>query len=169
MEIGEVLGNIGFDIRMAFFSLINFLVVFLILYVFLFKKLIAVIDERQKVINKSVEDAERLETELKNAQDRANGIILEAKKEASTIIEQAQEEGAKQKAEIEEKAQKDAENKIAKAEEQIVQKEKQMFANLRERIGELVVRSTEKLTRTKAEKSDTDEIAAEISAAVKGN
>lgn len=169
MEIGEVLGNIGFDLRMAAFSLVNFLVVFAILYTFIFKKLVKVIDERQQIINKSVEDAEKLETELRRAQDKANGIILEAKKEASEIIEHAQEEGKRQKEELEEKAQKEVDTKLAKADEMIRQKEKQMFADLRERIGKLVLRSTEKLTRSKTNQEDTDAVATELTKAMVNN
>jgi F-type H+-transporting ATPase subunit b len=83
----EILGKIGFDWRMALFSLLNFLIIYYILKKFFFDMIVKSIDERQKKVKEGVENYEKAKTELGMAENNAKKIIDDAKKDANKLIE----------------------------------------------------------------------------------
>lgn len=104
----EILSKIGFDYRVALANLVNFLIVFFILYKFAFPKIQSVLTERQTKIRKGLKDAEDAEKAKRKAEEeaektrgkahqQAKEIIAEGQKERAHIIAQADEEGRAQK------------------------------------------------------------------------
>lgn len=98
------------DVSYIIISMINILVLFLFLKVFLFQRVGAVIEERQRTIESSLKDADLRKTEayqlkqdyendLKQAGNQAGIILKEAKERAEieyvTILSEAKKEAAK--------------------------------------------------------------------------
>ncbi|MCQ4937304.1 MULTISPECIES: F0F1 ATP synthase subunit B [Anaerotignum] len=98
------------DVSYIIISMINILVLFLFLKVFLFQRVGAVIEERQRTIERSLQDADLKKTEayqlkqdyendLKQAGNQAGIILKEAKERAEieyvTILSEAKKEAAK--------------------------------------------------------------------------
>lgn len=98
------------DVSYIIISMINILVLFLFLKVFLFQRVGAVIEERQRTIKSSLQDADLRKTEayqlkqdyendLKQAGNQAGIILKEAKERAEieyvTILSEAKKEAAK--------------------------------------------------------------------------
>jgi len=98
------------DVSYIIISMINILVLFLFLKVFLFQRVGAVIEERQRTIESSLQDADLRKTEayqlkqdyendLKQAGNQAGIILKEAKERAEieyvTILSEAKKEAAK--------------------------------------------------------------------------
>ncbi|MBU4369492.1 ATP synthase F0 subunit B, partial [Patescibacteria group bacterium] len=59
MDLQRILGNLGFDWRMALANLVNFLIIFFVLKKYAFKPIKEKLEEREKKIKTGLEDAEK--------------------------------------------------------------------------------------------------------------
>ncbi len=123
----EILSKIGFDYRVALANLVNFLIVFWVLYRFAFPKIQAVLSERQAKIHKGLQDAEDAAKAKLDAQDlakkslddaraEARGIVSDGESEAKKIVEKAHGEGEIEKGLLVASAQKVIDAEKMKAE-----------------------------------------------------
>lgn len=157
MNILEILGNLGFDWRMALASLINFLIIFWLLKKYAFGPIQAAIDAREEKIKQGLEDAERAASEVTMAKENYNKKLEEAKQEANKIIAGATEQGK----EIIAKSTEDAYSKAAKIitdAKAIIYKEKEsMLAEVKKETVSLGIQIAEKILNEKLdEKHDAE-------------
>lgn len=128
--LGEVLGKLGFDWKVALANLVNFLIIYYLLRNVVFKKLGHAIKERQEKIQKGLDDAQRAETTLMMAESEKEGIVKKAHHEAVEIAEkaflqaeeavsEAKEEARKQAEAIQEEARQRAEKAREEAEKKL--------------------------------------------------
>jgi len=87
--IGDVLGNLGFDWKVALANLVNFLIIYYLLRNVVFKKLGHAIKERQEKIQKGLDDAKKAESALVMAESEKEEILKKAQKESKNITEEA--------------------------------------------------------------------------------
>lgn len=147
MEAG-ILSKIGFDIEVALANFVNFLIIFLLFKIFLFKPIQKIIDKRKEEINLSLQHASQAQISLNSAKEESDQLIQEARQKANTILSEAKnhadeiatksmEEGKNIVAQMKERAEKDiAEEKTAMKEE--VEKE---MTHLVSSLAEKVVKS----------------------------
>lgn len=147
MEAG-ILAKIGFDIEVALANFINFLIIFLLFKIFLFKPIQKIIDKRKEEINLSLQQASQAQISLNSAKEESDLLIKEARQKANTILSEAKnhaeeialkssEEGKSIVAQMKERAEKDiAQEKTAMKEE--VEKE---MTHLVSSLAEKVVKS----------------------------
>src|SRR3989338_3461425 len=91
----------------------NFAVVVAVLYFFVFKPLLRVMEERKKRIEDGLRFAKQAEDDLKNAQSKGEQVVLEARRRADGEIESAKHLAEEKKKGILESA--EAERTIATA------------------------------------------------------
>jgi len=157
MDIGEILGNLGFDWRVALANLANFLIIIWILKRFAFKPIAKIIKDREDKIKKGLEDAEKSATELQMAKQTSEKTALEARSEANRIIAVAQKESEKILAEAKVMQEEQAKQTIAKTDKLIQQEKQKMIQDIKQEVAGLVISATEKfikedLTQEKQEK-----------------
>ncbi len=157
--IGEVLGKLGFDWKVALANLVNFLIIYYLLRNVVFKKLGHVIKERQEKIQKGLDDAKRAEGALtmaesekeeilKKAQKESKNITEEADKKAKVIISDSKKEGNLEADKIKEGALKDIE-KVRLETEKKIQKD---FVNM-------VLDGVEKVSADQIDKNKSQQFA----------
>ncbi len=112
------------DIKLLLAQVINFGIVFFVLYFFALKPLVKVMSDRTKKIEKSIDDAKKIEEKLTVTEEEYKIIIARAQKEANNILEKA---GAKAD-----------------------QKEKEMIVKAKEDIGQIIEREKAKMQVEKA-------------------
>lgn len=145
MDLQQIFDNLGFDWRMALFSTINFLLVFVILRQFLFKRVGDVLTNRKNYIEESIKRSEEYnkrfeETEkeradiIKAANDKANDIVAKAKIDAEELSEQKKSE-----------ANAEADKIISKAKEQADRERGEMISTLKKETADLAIMATEKI------------------------
>lgn len=161
MDILEVLGRIGFDWRVALFNIINFLIVAGLLYKFFFKKMWETMAERQRILTEGIENAERAKAELAMAEQKAAGIVKEAKGEANKIITASADEATKVASDIKANAEGEAAQLHERAKQTAEKEKAKMLSEFKQEAGELVVAATEKLVGTTVNK-DASQKAAEL-------
>lgn len=145
----ETLGKVGFDWRMALFSFINFLLVFWILKKLFFKKIVAVIEERQETIKKGLENFEQSKLEINQAEEKAHGIIIEAKKEANIILEKANDIAKTENEKMKERTKEEIKGLIEQAKKNIEIQKQEMKEEINKETVHLIVSVVEKLLEEK--------------------
>ena len=109
-----IVKNLGINWKIFLAQLINFGIVFFVLKKFAFSPMQKMLKERKSKIDKGLDDAKRLESELEMARENykeeiqkakqeANQIIAEAQRQHNVIIQKASEESQKAKKEIQER------------------------------------------------------------------
>lgn len=126
----QLLLNFGVNSKLLIAQVINFGILFYLLKRFAYKPILGMLQKREDIIKKGLEDASNAEKELQNAGHRANEIHIEAKKEAHAllieahgeakdIIEEAKREAIEERHDILNSASKEASD-ILKAGEEAV-------------------------------------------------
>jgi len=150
------------DWRLFIAQVINFAIVFSVLYWFAFKPLAKVMAERTSKIAKSLDDAKKVEEKLSETQVEFNKAIAEAKKQANSILEKAAADAdIKKQAEI--KRAKEEIGQIINQEKQKMQTEKAAtLKEIKKEVADLVVASVEKVLSEKMDEKKDKEIIKKI-------
>lgn len=143
---GTVLTQLGIDPAKFLAQLITFTIVLLILRKFAYGPILAMLQARREKIRESLENAEKVEKELAEAEITRKNILKEANEKANEIIAQANETAQVQ---VEQKIQAavgEAERIVAKAKDAGRLETEKMKQAAREEIGSLVVATTAQVT-----------------------
>jgi F-type H+-transporting ATPase subunit b len=139
--VGEALGAMGINGPFLLFQVVNFLILFGLLTVLLWKPAKKRLDERQAMLQKQVEDAEAAAQEREKIGQEREQVLAEAKIEADQIIAQAQERVGSIKASAEE----EAKAILEKAREDAKQEKLNLLKDVRDQVGVLAIAATQKL------------------------
>lgn len=157
--IGEILGKLGFDWKVALANLVNFLIIFYLLRNVVFKKLGKTIKERQEKIQKGLDDAKRAEGALVMAESEKEKILKDAQKESRKITENADIEGKKIVAEAKSLADEEAQ-KIKEAARLAIEREKtEAQKKLEKEYVAMVLDGVEKTLKNGIDRSKSEKFA----------
>jgi F-type H+-transporting ATPase subunit b len=103
------------------------------------------LDERKKVIEQAIKNADRIKKELSEAESTRLNIIQKANDQASKIIADAEKSAVVVGERKTQDAQRQAEDIIKSAHEAAVLDRNRLMAELKSQIGALVIQTTEKV------------------------
>ncbi len=135
----EILQTLGVDWKLFIAQLVNFAILLFLLYRFLYRPLLGVMEKRQQAIEKSLADARAIEERLVQTDIERAAIIEEAKKEAARLLETANELGQKKRDDMLEKTKSEVAGVIADAKRAIAQEKEQMLEDAKRHLSDLVV------------------------------
>jgi F-type H+-transporting ATPase subunit b len=148
--MNALLTTFGIDWHLLIAQVANFVILAAALTYFLYKPVLKLVKERQQVVAKGVEDAEKAAAALKEADASVTARIADAEAEASGIVESARGAGAEQRAQIV----KDAEARAARIEADADARAKEAAAKARreseQEIARLAVLAAAKVLAEKA-------------------
>ena len=144
----EFFDAFGVDLPKLAFQVINFLLLLYLLNRFLFKPVLARIDERSQKIGKGLEDAEVAARDRELARAEREAAVSEARKEAATVIANANKIATETRDEILAKAREDAERVTERAREEINAEKDKAMAELRAHVADLALDAAAKLVRS---------------------
>lgn len=146
------------DIKLLIAQAINFAIVFSVLYFFALKPLMKVMGDRTKTIEKSLDDAKKIEENLAKAEADYKEKINEAKKDASAILAKAMESAEAKKKETINKAKEEI-GTIINQEKAKIQTEKGIvMKEIKKEVANLVAVSLEKILKEKIDYKKDKEI-----------
>lgn len=134
--------NLNWDIIWTF---VNILVLFVLLKLFLFKPVNAMIEKRRKLIDGQLSDAAQKQKEAEAKKQAYADRLKEAHAEAAEILKKAKAEAEAQYCMILERAERDAQKKTAEAEKKIALEHEQMLKNAKSEIAAVAVMAAQKL------------------------
>jgi F-type H+-transporting ATPase subunit b len=130
------------------FQLLNFLLLLYILNRFLFRPLLARMDERGTKIEKGLEDAEAAARDRELARAEREAAVAEARKEAAEMLARANKIAEDTRNEILNDARTEAERVTTRAREEIVAEKDRAMAELRAQVADLALAAAGKLVRS---------------------
>jgi len=140
----------AFDINLVglFFQVVNFLLLLYILNRFLFKPLLARMDERSSKIEKGLEDAEAAARDRELARAEREAAVAEARRESAEMLARANKIAEDTRNDILNDARTEAERVTARAREEIVAEKDRAMGELRAQVAELALAAAAKLVRS---------------------
>jgi F-type H+-transporting ATPase subunit b len=144
------------DLKLFIAQLINFGLVFSVLYFFAFKPLVKTMSERSERIGKSLKDADEIEKRLSATEIEQKDIISAAKKQANLIVENADKRGEERRTELVDKAKEDISSVMAAERAKMDRDKAETLKEMKAEMADLVVLTVEKLLNEKMT-SDKDQ------------
>lgn len=164
-ESGGGLSALGLNVQSFFFQLITFVIVLVILRKFVFGKLVATLDARQKAVDDTIKHARAAEEKLAGAEKTIAGLLQDARKDADEIVSASHKEAAQMVEAAEAKAAKQAEHIVKEAKAQMDVELTKARGILKKDTAHLVALATEHII---GEKLDQTKDAKLIASALNG-
>ena len=131
--------GLGIHLSSLIAQLLNFGLLLLLLYLFAYKPVIKMLDQRAAKIKESVDQTEQIKQQAELAEKETARLIAEASKEGQKIIEQATQIGEETKQKAKQDAKLEAERIIAKAKLEIERERDEAIGELRNAFADLTV------------------------------
>lgn len=154
----ELIHKLGIEPKLLIAQIINFGILLLLLYRFLYKPVLGVLQKREDYIKKSLEEAKNAEKKNKEFEERKLREMKKVKDEANVILEKAILDSEKIKNETLEKAKSATDELLEKAKKEINSQKDQMLLEARKEVGDLVIMATSKIVGRVIDKEDEKEL-----------
>lgn len=141
----EGLTSLGFNMPVLLAQVINFVVLFGLLYLVAYKPIMRMLDERSRKIKESMEQTEHIQQQAERAEEEAAKRIDAAAKEGQEAVARAVRTGEEVKREAQQQAKDDAEALIARARSEIQRERDEAIDDLREEFADITVKAAGKV------------------------
>ncbi len=125
--------------------IINIILLFILLKIFLFKPLRKMMDERTASIQNDIDSAEKAKLEAQELAAANKETLAQARKEAQDIIAQAKQEAASVKSEILKSSQEEAKQIIESANKNIAIERQKALQEAQSQIADLAIAAASKI------------------------
>ncbi|MFA4942252.1 MAG: F0F1 ATP synthase subunit B [Patescibacteria group bacterium] len=149
------------DIKLFVAQLINFALIFLILYKFAFKPISKIMQERTATIEKSLVDAKEVEKKMVEANSEQTRILNEAKKDAAQIVDNANQSAENNRQKLIEQTKIEVAAIMVNEKAKIAQEKSDSLKEIKQEMAELVVLAVEKVIKEKMTDAKDRELIAE--------
>ncbi len=145
----QLVQNLGLNWQSLLFQLINFFILLYILKRFAYGPLVKMLDQRKKRIEESKQQADQITKDREDMQKAFEAKLLEAKKEAQTIREQALNDAETSRTAKVQQTKEEITVLLEKAKQDIRHEKDKSLDAVRAEAAGLVIAATEKVLRQK--------------------
>ncbi|HMR73228.1 MAG TPA: F0F1 ATP synthase subunit B [Candidatus Saccharibacteria bacterium] len=142
---GDMLGSLGIDVQLLILQTVAFLLLLFILTKYVFPKLNAMLDKRDKAIADSLKAASEAEKNAAKSQGEVEKLLKTARRDADEIVASAKAEAGALVDAAEKKSRERAEQIVADAEAELKSEVERARQALKKETLELVTAATEKV------------------------
>jgi F-type H+-transporting ATPase subunit b len=135
----ELIEKLGIDGKIILAQIVNFFLLLIVLYKFLYHPLLSVLEKRRKKIAESLKGAEELAEKTAQADLEMEKRILKAKKEAAASREIFQKEAEEERLKTKEQLLRQLEELKEKARKEIAQEKEALVLSAKKEIADLSV------------------------------
>ncbi|MBP3380471.1 MAG: F0F1 ATP synthase subunit B [Ruminococcus sp.] len=136
---------LDFNFWSIFWAVLNVLILFAALRIFLFKPINKMLDDRRQAVQKDYDDAETARKEAEELKQQYADSISEAKEEAGNIIRKAHEDAEAERAAIINLSHSEAEQIISSANTSIENERKRVIQEAHFEIADLAIEAASKI------------------------
>ena len=133
-----ILGTLGLNGKLFAAQLFNFGIVLFVMWRFVYRPLLALMDKRTKEIQDGLKHAKDAKVRLADAQTEKERILKEASREAQALIKETQDKAETVRQEKMAQAKEEIEKIVVETKQQIKQERDAAFAALKGEVGSLV-------------------------------
>lgn len=152
----EILSKLGIDWRLLIAQIVNFVILLAVLYKFVYKPLLALLEKREKMIAKSVEDARAIEERVRDTEKGTQEILTNARKEATQILEAAEQTAEDRRKGSVEKTKEDLRHIVEQTRALLKGEKETMMQEVQHEIAHIVVQATERVLEDVAHEKVSD-------------
>jgi len=154
------------DPGLIVWTIVTFLLLLGILWKFAWNPILGALDAREQAIQKTIDDAERLQAEAEAVLQEHQQRMAEARAEGNRILDEARQAGEHMKQDILEKARAESEKVLERAHRQLELETEQAIQTIRAQAADLALRAAEKVIERSLTDADhrrfADEAIAEL-------
>lgn len=147
--MGELFAAFGIDYRLLLIQAVNFGLLLVILWKFLYTPVLKMLDERRGKIAESVKKAEAADRRLSEADEEGKGIVAMAAKESVGIVAAGRTRAETQAAEILKATQEKADRLLLEATQRAIEEKRLALAQGEKEIARAAMLAAEKILTTK--------------------
>ncbi len=144
----SVLGSLGVNWKLFVAQLANFAVVLFVMWKWVYKPLLKIIDARTAKIENGLRDADAAASAKSGAEREAGEAILAARREAQRLLEEAQKQADAHHAEAKAKTQQELASLIQQGKDTLASEKEKMVQSARAELAELAVDAAKKALGT---------------------
>ncbi len=126
-------------------TIITFFILAVLLAKFAWKPLLTTLQERERTIRESLEQAQKARAEGEETLRRNQEILAQARRETAAILDQGKREAETLRAEILAQARKEAQDLVEQGKRQVQFEQKQAMEQLRRQVADLAIQAAERL------------------------
>lgn len=141
----QLIETFHIDWKLLIAQIVNFAIVLGVLYFFALKPLMKVMNKRSSDIEESLENAKKVEQQLRDAELKKDQIVTEAKKEAQIIAANASKEADKLREEKLHRTREEMEKLTERAKQEIQNEKELMLKDAKSELADLIVTASTKV------------------------
>ncbi len=157
-----MLETLGIHFPSLLIYLVNFLLVLGLLFLFAYKPILRLMDQRADRIRESLAASERAREEAASSQEAIESQLVEARREAQRIVEQAREAAERYRAEEMERARNEAESFVERARSEIQRERDVVVEEVRASFGDLAITAAERVVRRSLDRQAHEDLIAQV-------
>jgi F-type H+-transporting ATPase subunit b len=142
---GGALGSLGINPPFLLSQIVNFLILFAVLRLLLWKRILKMLEQRKQRIAQSLADAEQARKDRERAEAEYQQRIERAEQEREEILAKAAEEGEQAGEQVLAEARTEADRIIAEAQAELERDRQEMLAELRGQVASLAIAVSNKI------------------------
>jgi F-type H+-transporting ATPase subunit b len=154
--------GIGINLPLLVAFVVNFVILFTLLSIVLYKPVLKMLDERQNKIKESMDQAEKIRQETARSEEEIKAHLEKARKEGQNVIAQAAQIGERLKEEAKQGARQEAETLIAKARGEIQRERDKSVEELRAEFADIAILAAAKVINETLDKKKHSKIIDEV-------
>jgi F-type H+-transporting ATPase subunit b len=152
------LASLGINMPVLLAQIINFIILFGLLYLVAYKPIMRMLDERSRKIKESMERTEYIKQQAERAEEEAKKQIEAAAKEGQEAVARAMRTGEEVRREAQQQAGHEAEALIARARTEIQRERDEAIDDLRQEFANITIVAAEKVIERSLDKKAHREI-----------
>ncbi len=141
----ELLHKLGIDWKLLIAQIVNFAILLFVLYKFVYKPVLDLLEKRSKTIEKGIRDAKESEERLVKIEKMREERMAQAEKEIGRLLGQAKSDAEAMKKDIVEAANAQAEDLLRRAKIQMTEEKEKMIQDVKSEVTMFIVQATGKL------------------------
>ena len=143
----QIVSTFGIDWKLLIAQSVNFVVLLVALSYFLYKPVLGMLEKRETMLKKQVEDSEAATTAREATESERSGIIAAAEAAAQELTARAAAEGKRERESIVKAAQDRAEAALKDADAQAKEAKRRAIAESEKEIARAAVLAAEKILK----------------------
>jgi len=154
--------GLGINLPALIVFVVNFTILFVVFYLFAYKPIVKMLNERQAKIKESMEQAEKIREETARSEEEIKAHLEQARKDGQVVIARATQIGERLKEEAKQGARQEAESLIAKARSEIQREREKSTEELRAEFADIAILAAEKVINETLDKKKHRKIIDEV-------
>ena len=157
-----MLETLGIHFPSLAIYLVNFLLVLVLLYLFAYKPILRLMDQRADRIRESLDAAERARQDAASSQEAIQHEITEARREGQRIMDQTREASERFRTEEMDKARQEAEAFVERAKADIQRGRDNALEEVRASFGDLAITAAERVIRRSLDRTAHEDLISQV-------